>query len=84
MKITVTFTESGDAGIPDGSTLSFDDVTDCQVSTPADIEVIDCAAAGCKGCGAVHRRLTGTARLRLEASGRRQTLLWKIPEAVTA
>jgi hypothetical protein len=80
MNITLTFTGADRADIPDGTTLTIEDVDDFQVSTPAGIEVIDCATACCDGCATVHRRLTGAGGLTLEASGRNRAL-WKIPEA---
>lgn len=82
MNITVTFTGTGDAAT-DGRTLSFEDVGNYSLSTPADVEETDCATGGCAGCGAVHRRFTGPARLILTAEGRRDALLWKDPEAAT-
>ncbi len=83
MKITVTFTDSTDIGIPDGSTLTFEDVDCCQVNTPVDIRETSCGDAGCEGCSATHRRPTGTARLILEAEGRAKGLRWAIPEAAS-
>jgi len=78
MKITVIVTDSGDAHIPDGTTLVFD-ADKWQVSTPSDIEDITCADAGCDGCSAVHRRFTGRHHLTLEASGSERAT-WTVPE----
>jgi hypothetical protein len=85
MNITVTFTDPGDFEVPDGMALVFEDVDLYEVSTPADVEEIDCAAAGCEGCEAVHRRFTGTSHLELRASGLCENgPRWLIPKAVTA
>jgi hypothetical protein len=81
MDITVTFSNTGDSGIPDGAVLTFADASRCQVSTPRDTEQVPCADAGCPGCGAVHHRFTGMARLRLDASGDiGDGPAWKYPE----
>jgi hypothetical protein len=82
MNITVTFTDSGDPDMPDGTAVVFENVEDWQLNTPVAVKEIDCAAAGCNGCGAVHRTLTGEARLELTASARESRPLWKLP-AVT-
>lgn len=82
MKITVTFTDCAGTDLPEGASIAFESVTGYEVSTPADVENITCAVAGCAGCGATHNRFTGTAHLRLEASGSRADgPQWKLPRA---
>jgi hypothetical protein len=86
MNITVTFTDCGGMDAPEGTVIVFEDVDDWQVTTPADIEDIDCAAEGCHegGSATPHRRFTGVTHLTLEASGTRAGgPRWKVPEAVT-
>ena len=83
MNITVTFTDTGDPAMPDGTAIVFENVEDWQLNTPVTVEDIDCAAAGCQGCGAVHRKLKGPARLKLTASAHGSRPMWKVPEAVT-
>jgi len=78
MNITVTFSGPGD--IPDGTTITFEDVDKYELSMPSNIEQVACDEAGCKGCRAVHRRLTGTHHLHLGATSARSKPLWSIPE----
>jgi hypothetical protein len=82
MNITLAFTDTGGTEFPEGASVTFEDVDACEVGTPIGIEEIDCQADGCPGCSSVHRRLTGKARLTLEASGPRTGgPFWKIPKA---
>lgn len=83
MNITITFTDAGDAGFPEGYTIVFADADKCQINEGRDSEEIDCAAAGCEGCGTPHSKLKDTAYIKLEASGQRHAVR-NIPEAVSA
>lgn len=84
MNITITFSDAGDASFPEGTSVVFENIDHYELSMPRDVELLGCAEAGCEGCTAVHRRLTGTSHLRLEAAGDiKGGPLWKIPEAVT-
>lgn len=68
MKITVTFEGPDDPSL-DGKTITFEHASDVVVHTRNDIEDISCADAGCGGCTAAHRRITGTHHLELKATG---------------
>jgi len=82
MNITVTFTDTGNPAMPDGTAIVFENVEDWQLNTPVAVKDTDCATAGCDGCSAVHRKVEGEARLELEASAHGSRPLWKVPEAV--
>lgn len=81
MNITVIFSDSGDSAVPDGASLTFEDVDDYTLHTTRGIVHLDCAAAGCEGCNYGHRTLSGSANLELKASGlHKNGPRWKFPE----
>lgn len=73
MRITVTFTETGEAGPPEGYAIVFD-ADECQISEGCRAEEASCASAGCPGCDDSHSRLADMAFLKVNASGKRHAL----------
>jgi len=83
MNITVTFTSSGDASIPDGTTLTFEDVDGYSLHTIRGIEETGCDRAGCRGCSFTHHQPTEASSLELKASGlHKNGPRWHLPGMV--